>query len=94
MNNSEFNHSTATPQVNRSFQELFYIPRPQIVSAGITVYTIALNDWRIPIAIPFNDIQRLYCKVTSYDWQLVNGVPADSAKILATANRFVDGGAK
>ncbi|MBD1939725.1 hypothetical protein [Microcoleus sp. FACHB-68] len=79
--NSEDSYSTGTPRENRSFQELFYTPRPQV---AITCYPKIGTD----------RLQRLGDRLARYNWQLVDGEPADAATILATSARSIAGGAK
>lgn len=87
-------NNTESPCINRSFQQFFYRPRLQIVSISITLYGIELNGWPLLIAISLKDIQKLYSQPAGYNWQLIDGMPADSVKILAAAERLIAGGAK
>lgn len=91
--NSEDQYKTESPQENRSLQELFYTLRPQVRSVAITRYPEMGTD-RLPIALPLEDIQSLRDRLAIYNWQLVDGEPADGAKILAATKRSIAGGAK
>ena len=87
-------NNTVSPCINRSFQQLFYSRHLQIASTSIKLYSIELNGWQLPIAISLKDIHKLRDRLAIYNWQLIDGMLADSVKILAAAERFIVGGAK
>ncbi|MBD2066266.1 hypothetical protein H6F93_01765 [Leptolyngbya sp. FACHB-671] len=91
--NSEAQDKTESSRENRSSQELFYTPCPSARSVAITRYP-EMGTYQLPISLPLEDIQSLRDQLARDNWQLVDGEPADGAKILAATKRSIAGGAK